>query len=280
MAETYCGKQCTDCEYRQRTSCPGCRVGPGRSLGGECDIARCCREKSHESCDTCIDRGKCGKYFQRDTMAEYRNKKLEREQQAQEIRRRKAAFLGEWTQRLFWLIIFANIAALLSIEQLVAVFPALRVPGQLLNVAVSVGYGWILLKMVPEEPRFQTAGWCVLGLSAVNFLFLVIFGMKELPVLIAIPVIAVGLLGDYNEFIGFADALESMDTALSEKWRKLWKWSIGCYGAMLGSILLVLILPLLGVLVVLAASIALLVIGIIQMIYIYRTFKAFQSFCR
>ena len=278
MAETYCGKQCTDCEIRQRTSCPGCRVGPGRSLGCECDIARCCREKSHESCDTCIDRGKCGKYFQRDTMAEYRNKKLEREQQARKARAGKAAFLGEWTKRLFWLTIFANIVGLLTIQQVVDLLPGIRLPGMLLNAAASVGYCLILLQMSHEEPRFRTSALCALAASAVNFFFQKLLGMETIPLLVSIPTIVVGLMGEYNEFHGFGDALSGIDIALSDQWYSLWKWNIGCFGVLFGSILLMVLIPFLGVVAMFAGAIGLLVLAVVQIVYIYRSFRAFQAY--
>lgn len=278
MAETYCGKTCTDCTYRENVSCPGCRVGPGRAFGGDCELARCCREKGHEGCDTCSYKGNCGRIFQRDTMAEYRIKKQEREQQALLVRKKKAAFLAPWVSRLFWLFIFANVASLITIEQLVALVPALKLPGQLLNMAVNVGYFLILLKMAPEEPRFKTAAWCMLATAAVNFLFLVVLGKDKLPLLISLPLLPVALVGEYNGFYGFGDALSGMEPQLSDKWYKLWKWYIGCYGALLGCILLAYIVPILAVILVLAAIIGLAVIGIIQIVYVYRTAKALDSY--
>lgn len=278
MAETYCGKNCSDCDYKTSTSCPGCRLGPGRSIGGECELARCCREKGHESCDTCSYRGNCGRIFQRDTMAEYRIKKQEREQVMLQARKRKAVFLAPWVNRLFWLFIFANVASLLNMKQLVELVPALKVPGQLLNMAISVGYFLILLKMAQEESQFNTAAWCTLGTGAMNLFFLVILGMEQLPFLISILIIVIGLVGEYNEFHGFADVLFDVDIQLSDKWKNLWNWYFACYVALFGSVLLTVILPILGILVLFAAVIGLAVIGIIQIVYTYRAGKVFQAY--
>lgn len=278
MAETYCGKNCADYNDRLTISCPGCRVGPGRSLGGECEIARCCREKGHESCDTCINRERCGKFFQRDTMAEYRNKKLEREQETLRTRARKAAFLGERTQWLFWLTIFANVIGLVTIEQVVDLIPAVKVPGMLLSAASSIGYCLILLKMSDEEPRFRTAAYCALATMAVNFLFQTLLGMETLPLLVSVPTIVVGMIGEYNEFHGFGDALAGIDITLSDKWYGLWKWYLGCYGALFGSIFLMVLIPFLGVVAMFAAAIGILVVAIVQIVYLYRSFRAFQAY--
>ena len=53
MSETYCGKNCDDCSYKISEQCPGCMEGPGHQTYGACDLARCCRDKGHEKCDTC-----------------------------------------------------------------------------------------------------------------------------------------------------------------------------------------------------------------------------------
>ena len=47
MAESYCLKSCTDCT---REGCSGCKTG---GFAGQCEIARGCKEKNHESCDSC-----------------------------------------------------------------------------------------------------------------------------------------------------------------------------------------------------------------------------------
>ena len=47
MAETYCGKVCRECEQKEALSCPGCKLGPGKLYGGDCELAKCCREKGN-----------------------------------------------------------------------------------------------------------------------------------------------------------------------------------------------------------------------------------------
>ena len=278
MVETYCGKNCADCEYLHNDTCPGCRVGPGRSIGGECELARCCRARGHESCDTCLSRGTCWTLGDRFSQPDKRLRKLEWEQQQKQNRVRKSILLGKWTWYLFWLNIPALIGGILTVEQLVVLVPALKLPGQLLELALSLAYGLILLKMSPEEPRFRTAAWCTLGVVAANGAFELLLGLESPPLLLSLPLAAVSLAGRYQEFQGFRDSLCGVDNDLSGKWNTLWKWFIGSYGVMLGSILLALLSPLLALLLILAAAIAQLVIGIMQMIYTYRTAKAFKYY--
>ena len=60
---TYCGKNCESCTWRETQGCSGCETGPGSVYGGDCGIARCCREKGHASCQTCtIGQSGCTKW--------------------------------------------------------------------------------------------------------------------------------------------------------------------------------------------------------------------------
>ena len=69
-----------------------------------------------------------------------------------------------------------------------------------------------------------------------------------------------------------------IDDELSEKWGALWRWEIGCYGALVGGTLLVAIAPVLGLIVMFAAATGLLVLGILKLIYVYRTAKIFREY--
>ena len=54
MAETYCGKSCAECTKKEQLNCSGCKAGPGRQFGGDCELAKCVRDKGHE---TWVSRG-------------------------------------------------------------------------------------------------------------------------------------------------------------------------------------------------------------------------------
>ena len=60
MAETYCGKSCVECPRKEELSCPGCKMGPGKQFNGQCELAKCARDKGHETCESCIFRGNGG----------------------------------------------------------------------------------------------------------------------------------------------------------------------------------------------------------------------------
>jgi hypothetical protein len=96
--------------------------------------------------------------------------------------------------------------------------------------------------------------------------------------LISIPAAIVTLIGDYHEYTGHSIVLSDVDYELSEKWSSLWVWYIGMHGALLGSLMLVVIAPVLGLLVTFGAAIGLIVIGILKLVYLYRTAKVFGDY--
>ena len=79
MSQTYCGKNCSECTQKEVLSCSGCKSGPGRQFGGDCELAKCCREKGHEVCDTCGLYRSCGVWWKREGQPEYRIRKIEEE---------------------------------------------------------------------------------------------------------------------------------------------------------------------------------------------------------
>ena len=72
MGESYCGKSCDSCPVREPENCPGCKNGPGSPWSGECELARCCRDKGHDSCNTCNLSYQCSMYNNREWQPDYR----------------------------------------------------------------------------------------------------------------------------------------------------------------------------------------------------------------
>lgn len=96
MSETYCGKSCVDCTQKESLNCPGCKAGPGRQFGGDCELAKCVRVKGHETCDTCGFKGNCGTLRSRDRMPDYRIRKIEQEEMRKAAIAKRAPILGKW----------------------------------------------------------------------------------------------------------------------------------------------------------------------------------------
>lgn len=281
MAETYCGKICADCAQRETLNCPGCKAGPGKQYGADCTLAKCCTDKGHQECTTCGFNGNCGTLRSKDRMPEYRLKSIEAEKIRLAAIAKRAPVLGKWLWLLFWLIIPSSVASLMTNENIAGAIPSVFVPGQVLSAICSFAYAFILIRLNSEEERYRTAGICDLIGGAVSVLIACISGGAEAPtwtLLISIPAAIVSFVGEYNEFTAHSIVLTGLDNELSEKWSTLWKWCIGMYGAMLGSLLIIVIAPVLGLLVTLAAAIGLIVVGILRLVYLYRTAKIFREY--
>ena len=281
MSETYCGKSCTECAQTESLNCQGCKAGPGRQFGGDCELAKCIRSKGHESCDTCGFKGNCGTLRSRDSMPDYRLRKIEAEEQRKAAIAKRAPVLGKWLWIVFWLIIPSTIASFMTHETIVEYLPGLYLPGQILRAVCSLTYGLILVKLASEEDRYKTAGICALVCGVVSAVVAFISGTGETAtwtLIFTLPAAVVSFVGEYNEYMAHSIVLTGVDNELSEKWEKLWKWYIGMFGAMIGSILVMLIIPILGALVMIGAAIGTIVVSILKLVYLYRTAKIFREY--
>ena len=281
MAETYCGKSCADCGYKEQLECSGCKSGPGRQFGGDCDLAKCVRDKGHETCDTCGFRGNCGTRRSSISMPDYRRRKIEAEKDRQAAIARRAPVLGKWLWLLFWLVVPANLVSLMTMESVANIAPGVFLAGEILGVICSAVYALILLKLQSEEDRYRTAGICALIAAVVSGMVSLITGAGETPtwtLIVTLPAAVVSMVGEYHEYIGHSVVLSGVDGELAWKWENLWKWHIGLLLGMFGCIVVMLIAPLLGALALLGAAIGLVVVSILKMVYLYRTAKAFREY--
>lgn len=275
MSETYCGKNCTECTQQEALSCPGCMAGPG----GTCDLAKCCRQKGHKTCSTCSFSEKCHLFAQKDIMPRRRQMERDAKRAQEESLKQRAAFFSKWLWPLFWLVIPNTIANFMTNDTIVKLFPSLYLPGTILQTVSILAYGAILLKLSQEEDMYRLPGVLTLVSGALMGIFALFLGtpLSE-AILFALPVAIANLVGEYTEISAHSSILSKIDGELSDHWMLLWKWTIGLYGATLGSILLAIISPILGLLVMLAALIGLFVVGILKLVYLYQTANVFSNY--
>lgn len=281
MAETYCGKSCEECTKKEQLNCSGCKTGPGRLFGGDCELAKCVRDKGHETCDTCGFKGNCGTLRSRESMPDYRIRKIEAEAVRKAAIAKRAPVLGKWLWIIFWLVIPSSIGSIMSHETTAKILPGLVMPGQIINAICSLTYGAILLKLGSEEDRYRTAGICALiagGVSAVVAIITVAAEEATWTLLFTLPAAVVAMVGEYNEYMAHSAVLSGVDNELSEKWEVLWKWYIGLFLGMFGCIIVMLIIPILGAIAILGCAIGTVVVGILKLVYLYRTAKIFREY--
>ena len=280
MPETYCGKSCLECTYKEELNCPGCMDGPGKRYYGDCRLAKCCADKGHRTCETCQTADHCGTFLNRIRMPEQRIQQREAQRAQRELLAKRTPILAKWLSILFWLVIPSAIASFMVNENIAELLPALVTPGMILQALTVLAYVIILLQLGKLGVRYQTAAICyLLGNGSLILMNLLTGGENAgWTLLISIPASILGLVAKYNEFAAHSDVLLNVDSELSYKWNALWKWYMGCYCAVFGSILLVIIAPVLGLLVMLSGAIGVLVVGILEMVYLYKTAKAFRLY--
>lgn len=281
MGNTYCGKNCGECTHKEELDCCGCLTGPGRPLHGDCELADCCREKGHESCETCGFSGHCGTLKNRKNIPVYRLEKREVDAQKQARRSAQAPILGKWFWILFWMIVPIVVTGFLTIENVTDRIPALYVPGRILNALCVFVYGAILLRLSVIGARYRIAGVCRILATILELIAVLVLreeGDTVWRLLLTLPAAAVGAYGEYAEFNTHAEVLYDANVELSEKWHSLWKWYIGLMGAIVGSLLVTFLIPSLGVLIMLAGIIGLLVVSVKKLIYLYQTAQVFRGY--
>lgn len=278
MADNYCGKDCIRCDLKEALACPGCKAGPGRTFGGACVTAKCCREKGHESCATCTQNSWCGKRSQLEDRPAERLQKQKWEQKKRESLEKQMPMLAKCFTVLFWGLIAANIPSLMSNSFTVS-YPAVYRIGQVLELCLSVAFVGIYFLLRKADTRYRKAA-LYLGIAVpINFVVALCSENEALAwlKLLLIPVVVLSLLGKYHLCNAHSELLLPIDDILSEKWMRLWKWYVRLLIAAAASIILTLIMALLGVVVFALVGVGLLVLSVIELIYLYRMMTHFRA---
>lgn len=281
MAETYCGKTCEECIQKDALNCPGCKAGPGRQFGGECELAKCCRDKGHDCCETCSFCKNCRTLMGRERQPETRIKRVQDAQKLREVITKRASVLGKWLFILFWLVVPTTVASILGNDYIFSSFSGILIAGNVLYFLCSAFYGLILLKISSEDEEYRIAGICTLIVALLTLVKFFVFGTDHNSawlLVIALPSLIVGLIGEYHEFNAFSSVLIPVDSELSYKWLTLWKWYVGSIVGLFSGIILMLILPILGAILLFVVVIVNFVAGIVRIVYIYQTAAVFRSY--
>ena len=281
MVNSYCGKICDNCTFAEQLNCPGCKTQQYSPIAAQCAIAACCRNRGHETCETCNFRENCPNLNKRDANPEQimqKQAELQRRAQAEaEARAREqaqlrkiAAILGKWVWVLFWLAMAGIVVGLLgNIESLSGILSAIK-------LGLAVAMGLIYLKKLSEaHDSFRLAALGGFTAAATSLLSIVGVG-KTLNTVLTLALLIPSMVGMYYEFTTYSDLLQGVDNDLSEKWRKLWKIYIICSGVTFGSLLL-LFIPTLAALAMLGSVVGLLVASVLEWIYLYKTAKVFRE---
>lgn len=278
MAENYCGKKCEECAYKEQLNCPGCEQGPGNSWTGTCKIARCCDNKGHKTCDTCGHKSTCGDLRGKLSIPKERLSEIEYENTKKERISKMALKLSKWMTVLFWIYIALIITGLLSNNYVEALSPVLYQAGVMLGEVGNIICGAIFLIISTESNWYKTAGIFNIITPIVSIVIAVLIVLTESPIMLlsVIALLLMSLYGQYAQFKGHAEVLIEADPELSQKWDKLWKWNLILFGALIGSVIILIFVPVLGALAALASAIGAIIISILKPLFLYRTAETFK----
>ena len=279
MLETYCGKSCTECSNRLNQKCPGCKDGPGHQRSSSCEIAQCCRTKSLDGCHNCGRNGTCNKYKAKETGTDTRMERYAEEKYERDLLLVQVPLMAHWLKILFWLVVPAILASVMTYDAVVEIIPVLYGPGVVLQAVTKVLYGYILMRLADECSEYRTAGICMLIAGVIDFLI-----TSSLPVgnhwglLLTVLTSFIAFVGGYNEMSAHDFMLINVDFAQSEKWTKLRKWYTAIFMSSMFSILLTLLIPSVGAIFYMISSAGMIVITVLKLICIYRSANIFKNF--
>ena len=273
MAETYCGKSCGSCVHKEKLNCPGCKTGPGARIIGDCRLAKCCTGKGHVTCESCNMKPRCGLYIGREHAPVHRQREREAEIKRQDEIRQRTKGLYKMFYLLFWLVIPGAIGAILSADFLANPYPVLGTVGICISSLSGLAYGFILLSQYNRQREYLIAGVLSVAASILNFISKYnapVNGELNYTTVVSLTAGVIQLVSLYKEFTGHSEVMAGVDE-LADKWIKLWRWTMGIYCAMLGSVFVAIVSPLHGLLGALAGAIGLIVVDIVKLVYLYRS---------
>ena len=274
--ESICGNRCSQCDYRDKFECKGCRQGPGKKYSGSCQVAWCCHNAKLSSCAECTARTGCSKLKNEPLKMKM---KMDAALDREELIRKRSRPLGKWLWISFWLVIATLLGDILSLELLAERFHWLCIPGRILMIAGKLSTILILFHLSSLTEFFPKAGrWLLVG--TVLQLFTMIFagdGENVIWSFLNLGGNFIILVGHYHKFCAYTKVLHKIDDEMSESWTLFRKWYCWIHGAFWASILLLLIGIPLALLTLFVSAVAMLIITIVEPVKLYHTAKLFRS---
>ena len=182
-----------------------------------------------------------------------------------------ALLLGKYLPILFWVLIAAAAVGVVT-NRTGGILNAVKL------LAQSVATGWVMLKLSPVHSGYRIAGILDIAGGVVSF------AMELLPtdesavgllILALIPLLALTFVGMYQEYNAHADVMEDTDGEFADKWRVLWKWTVGLMIALIPCLVLLAVAGGFGLL--LLVAIGLVIVAVLYAIYLWRMAKRFRA---
>ena len=281
MGETYCGKTCDNCTWKEKLNCPGCKSGPGKALCTDCSIATCCREKGHDACDTCNLNAGCLSLRNRNDKPKQRLEILEAEQERKTEADNRALAIGKWLWILFLLVIPSIVTDIMTVGFFAREVPVVYRIGEVSGIIVSLLYGVVLLKLSSAEEKYKQAGIYYLIVVVESILDLLMWSGSEESVGRLLMTLAITLLSfyaTYLEIMAHSSVLIGIDDRLSQDWADIWKFLLGANLGLIGGTVFMLVSIILGTIIVFLSVVFMIIMSVYRIIYLYHTAVVFRDY--
>lgn len=259
MSESYCLKSCAECGQ-----CSGCR---GSAYAARCGIAKCCKEKNHESCESCTRFGGCRLRMSRDAMPEKLHEEDRRAAEQRQANLIRAAVLAKWSLVVFWLMIAGMAVGLVSY------IPAVAKVGKLISPVIGLGVCYGYLRMKDAEEGFAAVAGMELAVLVISYAGNFLREGRVPAFFLNLATIVVGTVLIWKRYAAFRDAMSGISGEYSEKWENQWLLlKIGLF-VLLGCTVLAFI-PVISILALLCLLVGvgiLLFVLIREFVYLYQT---------
>lgn len=269
MSDTYCGKSCQDCSYRDALNCPGCELGPGREMSNECELAYCCRNKGHKTCATCEIKARCGKYINKGKAPKERIENNKADSDRKESLSVMAEFLSDKIKILFFVLIISNVFSVIAKY----ILPEDSTLSAIILRILSVVYGIVLIIISKADKKFLISGLLIFVSNIINIIAVLVMDISIGTSIFALIIISViALVAEYNEIMGHSDVLMAYERDMCEKWIKIW------YGYIIALIISVLGVLLGSGVILLLSAVVELVLAVLKIIYLYQTAEIYRMY--
>lgn len=274
---TYCGKDCGACSYREELDCPGCKLGPGRMISGDCKLARCCRDKGHENCETCSNKRNCGIWLDKGIIAKQRIETKKENEKTKKERVVTAQALVKWVNILFWMVIPMELFSLLGHEKIITFFPFLELPVKVALVLMQLVCVWVLFQMSKTKDVYKKPAIFVGLVTLLEVISLLLPNNNQWMPIFGVTSFAFSLIACYQEYMAHSEVVTPFNWELGEGWKKIWKWTLWGMTGMFASVFITIISAFFGVLVLIVCAVLMIAASVLKYVYLYRMAQIFKS---
>ena len=183
-----------------------------------------------------------------------------------------AMLLGKYLPILFWILI-ATAAVGLVTNNIGRFLNAVKM------LAQSLATGWVMLKLAPVHRGYRIAGILDIVNGVIGFATELIPAERTalaLMIVLLIPSLVLSFFTLYQEYNAHADVMEYTDGEFADKWRTLWKWTVGLLIGLVPCLVIAVVAAGFGLLVTLLDVIGLVVCAVLYAVYLWRMGKRFR----